>query len=145
MASKTLVVLKGFEGEPVEPDWNDLYDNREDISTAREEWRKVVTEMREDQTLAFGNGHAISRLVHFRIIYRDALHRVTKQQEAVVVPGKNGPRMNPWFLAMRKAEESIRILEAELGISPLRRKKVGKVAKRETKTRAADSYLAKRA
>lgn len=139
-------VIIGGDGEPVEPDWNLLYANEDDLEIAREHWGQVIREMREAQILSVANGHAIRRLVDFRIAYERAARHVA-EHGAVFAPkskrAKTG-QWNPQWGVMRHAEEVIRLIETELGISPLRRNRAGKVQKRDRKARASDAYFKKK-
>lgn len=137
-------VIIGGEGEPDEPDWQLIYSSADDLATARREWGMVVRELRECQTLSVANGHAIRRLVDFRIQYERAARHVA--EHGAIFRGKGRAKhgeWNPWWSALRQSEEVIRQCESELGISPIRRGRAAKVARRDRKARAADAYLKK--
>jgi phage terminase small subunit len=136
-------VIIGGDGEPEEPDWRLIYSNEDDCGAAHEQWGMIVRELRECQTLSVANGHAIRRLVDFRIQYERASRHVA--EHGPVFPPKRGKagQWNPFWGVLRHAEEVIRHIESELGIAPIRRGRAGKVQKRDRKVRAADAYLKK--
>ena len=68
----TLTAIEGGDGEPPEPDWAMVFADPLDIEIARDEWGLVIREMRTVETLSVANGHAIRRLVEFRVQYRRA-------------------------------------------------------------------------
>jgi phage terminase small subunit len=82
--------------------------------------------MRSAGTLSCGNGHAIKRLVEHRVTYEMAMARVAKQGAVVRSVRTRGQVANPWWRVVRQAEETVRLLEAELGIAPVRRGKAKK-------------------
>jgi P27 family predicted phage terminase small subunit len=136
-------VIIGGDGEPEEPNWRLVYANEDDLEIAHREWGKIVRELRETQTLSVENGHAIRRLCDFRVMYERAMRHVA-EHGAVFAPkskrSKQG-QWNPQWGVLRHAEDVITKLESELGIAPIRRKRAGKVQKRDRKERAADAYL----
>jgi len=138
-------VIIGGDGEPEEPSWHLIYSNEDDLEIARQQWGQVIREMREAQILSVANGHAIRRLVDFRIAYERASRHVAEHGPIFAPKRKTSKQgqWNPQWGVMRHAEEAIRHLETELGISPLRRSRAGKVQKRDRKTRASDAYLKK--
>ena len=141
MAVKSVVI--GGDGVPDEPNWRLIYQNEDDLQIASIEWGKVIREMREAETLTVANGHAIRRLVDFRIQYERASRHVA-ENGAVFAPKRKNSKCgqhNPWAAVMRSSSEEIRYLETELGISPIRRGRASKVQKRAKEARAADAYL----
>jgi phage terminase small subunit len=139
----TLRPVPGGDGTPQEPDWGLIYDDEMDRDFAHEDWGRVVREMREASTLAVVNGHAIGRLVQFRVQHERAARHVA-EKGAILPPTSKKAKVgqwNPYWSVMRQSDESIRILEAELGIAPVRRNRAGKVARRPKTARAADAYL----
>ena len=143
-------VIIGGDGEPQEPDWKLIYQNEDDLELAHLHWGNIIREMRECQTLSVANGHAIRRLTDFRIAYERASRAVAEQGPLIASKkktngGARAGQWNPWWSVLRHAEETIRHLETELGISPLRRGRAGKVQKRSKQERASDTYLKKKA
>jgi P27 family predicted phage terminase small subunit len=137
----TLRTIEGGDGLPPEPDWSATYNDVLDQALARETWGQVTREMMEAGTLAVVNGHAIQRLVNFRIIYERAA-RAAAEQGAVIKAKKTGVlQYSPHWIVSRQADDAMRALEAELGISPLRRSRAGKAVGRARKSRPADRYL----
>lgn len=136
------VVFTG-DGEPVEPGWHLLYSSRDECEIAHEQWRQVIGEMKSAQILTHANGHAIRRLICFRVEYERAVRHVAQEGAVIKSVGGGVDRPNPWWSVLRQSDETVRRLEAELGISPLRRAKVGKVTKRDAGGRAS-TYLSKK-
>lgn len=138
-------VIIGGDGEPIEPDWTLTYSDEDDLAIASEQWGQVIREMRDAQVLTVANGHAIRRLVDFRITYERANRHVAEHGAVFAAkPRKKAGQWNPQWSVMRHCDEAIRHLETELGISPLRRQRAGKVQRRDTKKRASDAYLSKK-
>ncbi|HVV72105.1 MAG TPA: hypothetical protein VHI52_11515, partial [Verrucomicrobiae bacterium] len=75
--------IAGGENLPEEPDWSSLYSDVLDLAAAREHWRIAVHDGRESQTLTPANGHALRRLVEFRVQY-DRAARVVVESGAVL-------------------------------------------------------------
>ncbi len=140
--SLTLTAIEGGDGEPAEPDWHLVYANEVDIEVARAEWGLIVREMKDVETLAVANGHAIQRLVEFRVQYRRAANQVAENGAILQASakGKSG-QWNPFWSVMRQADSKIMILEAELGLSPRRRTSAAKAKRRLKVGRPADDYL----
>lgn len=138
-------LIIGGDGEPPEPDWRLIYANEDDLAAAFEQWRNIIRELKECQTLSVANGHAIRRLVDFRIQYERASRHVAEHGPVLKSKRRNVKvgQWNPFWAVLRHCEEVIRHLETELGISPLRRDRAGKVQKRGRQARAADAYLKK--
>lgn len=137
----TLETVHGGDGIPPEPDWASVYQDVLDQALAHEEWGIVLREMQEMQTIAMANGHAIKRLVMFRIQYERAARDVAENGPVVKAKKTRVPQYNPHWIVMRQADDAIRSLEGELGIAPLRRGRAGKATKKTKVARAADRYL----
>ena len=138
----TLTPMAGGEGIPPEPDWTLRFSDELDHALAHEEWGIVVREMQEMGTLAVANGHAILRLVRYRVVYDRAARSVDETGALKPSKSRNGqPMVNPNWAIMRQAGEEIRLLEVELGIPPVRRGRTTKVQKKAKVTRASDAYL----
>ena len=133
--------IAGGEGVPSEPDWSLIYKGTDDVSAAHEEWGVVVRETQDAGTITVANGHAIRRLVEFRIQYERASRIVARQ--GTIVPAKRTrvPQINPYWVTMRQADEALKVLEAELGISPVRRGRATKVRREKKIEPASDRYL----
>ena len=133
--------IAGGEGVPSEPDWGLIYKAPDDVAAAHEEWGVVVRELQESGTITVANGHAIRRLVEFRVQYERASRVVARQGTIILAKRTRVPQTNPYWVIMRQADGALKVLEAELGIAPVRRARATKV-KREKKTeRASDRYL----
>ncbi|CAN1721178.1 P27 family phage terminase small subunit [Hyphomicrobium sp. 1Nfss2.1] len=129
--------------EPAEPVWEMIFNDAADRTFARREWRNVIREMQAAQTLAAINGDAIGRLIGFRVVFERASRHVAAHG-AVLPPASRKAHVGVWnpnWSAMRQADESIRALEAELGLSPLRRGRATKVSRKRPTARPADAYL----
>lgn len=135
--------IDGGAGLPREPDWSQAFTDEMDLALAHEEWGIVTRELSGAGVLAVANGHSIRRLVEFRVQYERSAKHVA-EKGAILAPtskkAKTG-QWNPHWSVMRQADESIRVLEAELGLAPTRRGKTTKVQRGQKKPRAADSYL----
>ena len=137
-----LRTIDGGDGLPPEPDWALHYSDELDIVAARDEWGVVVREMQGAETLAVCNGHAIRRLIMFRVQFDRAANHVAKHGAIIQAKttGKGG-QWNPFWSVMRQADHAIRALEAEIGLAPRRRTAAVKVRRRLNRGRAADDYL----
>ena len=134
------LIIEAAGGIPEEPDWSQTYSDVLDITSAHEEWGIVVQEMQRAQILTVANGHAIARLVHFRMLYRTALQQVA-EKGAVLKRTRKNDKFNPHWSVMCRASDGCLVLEGELGISPVRRARATRTQKRVHTARAADTYL----
>jgi phage terminase small subunit len=141
MTLKPVQVLLGGDGVPPEPDWTAIYTDEDERAAAHVEWGNVVREMRDAGTLAVANGHAIKRLVQFRMQYERAARHVAHNGAILQAKRAKVGQWNPYWAVMKHADEAIRLLEAELGIAPVRRGKARKTERRAKGARAADAYL----
>jgi P27 family predicted phage terminase small subunit len=127
-----------------EPEWALLLTDEIERQAAADHWRRVTVEMRERDTLAASNAHAIQRLVLSYVLY-DRCSRDVAENGAVTKPKRGNPkaiaRLSPYFTAMREAGSDAERIEAELGLSPRRRSSVTKVSKREKRQTASANYL----
>lgn len=137
----TLKALPGGDGVPPEPDWSQVYADEMDLAFAAEEWGAIVREMSGRGILSVANGHAIKRLVQFRVQFERASRHVA--ENGAILPAKRAKtgQWNPFWSVMTKADEAIRVLEAELGLAPVRRGKAAKVERKVRQARAADDFL----
>ncbi|MBS9476226.1 P27 family phage terminase small subunit [Ancylobacter radicis] len=136
-----LTSLEGGDGIPPEPDWTSQFTDELDIAEAHERWGLIEREMKDAGTLAMVNGHAMQRLVEFYVEYRRASRQIAEHGTILKARRTKVPQVSPYWTIMRQADEHIRVLEAELGIAPVRRNKAGKVPHGKKAPRAADSYL----
>lgn len=136
-----LSVLEGGDGRPQEPDWSQIYTDILDLDLAREQWQIVIGEMTASQTLAVANGHAIRRLVEFRVIYERAARDLAESGALLKARRTRVPQINPNWSVMRQAAEQIATMEAELCLSPRRRASGAKVNRAVKVARASDAYL----
>jgi phage terminase small subunit len=102
----------GGNGLPSEPDWPSIFADVLDLEVAHREWATIVREMGGAQTLAPANGHAVKRLVEFRVQYERAARLVAEQGTIIPARRTQTPRSNPYWAVMRQAAEAIRSLES---------------------------------
>lgn len=133
--------VEGGAGLPPEPEWSANYTDILDVELARAEWGVVVREMTEAGTLCVANGHAIKRLIDFRVIYERAARDLGENGALGRAKRSRVPQVNPNWTIMRQAAEQIGTLEAELGLSPRRRNSAAKLQRRAKAQRPADAYL----
>ena len=137
----TLSAVLGGDGVPPEPDWRSIFSDYDDLACASVQWGLVIREMRDSNILTAANGHAIKRLVEFRVQYERAARQVAETGTILKAKRSRVPQYNPHWIVMRQADDNIRVAEIELGISPLRRGKAGKVQRAKKAARAADNFL----
>jgi phage terminase small subunit len=143
MVVAALKAIAGGDGLPAEPDWSQLFADEFDLALAHAEWGIVTRELHDGGILAVANGHAIRRLVEFRVQYERSAKHVA-EKGAILAPTSKKAKVgqwNPHWSVMRQADESIRVIEAELGLAPTRRGKTTKVIRGKKVPRAADNYL----
>lgn len=139
--------LKAASGIPV-PDWKSLCNGPNEIAFAKADWDRIILEMSGRETLADVNSHSILRLVLAHLNYNRSAAEVAKLG-VVDNPAEDNPRaiarMNIHFKVMSEAEKTAERLEAQLGLSPQRRSKVGKVTKKRERSAGADAFLGPKA
>jgi P27 family predicted phage terminase small subunit len=137
----TIIPIQGGDETPEEPSWAQYSEEYQEIAHA--EWGRVTRHMKTAGTLAVANGHAISRLCHFRVLYEKAMLEVAKNGAILEAKKSNAAHgvYSPFWIIANRADASISRLEGELGISPTGRKRAGKVASKPHKTQASDAYL----
>lgn len=126
-----------------EPDWERVLSDPAERVAAAEHWRRVTGEMMERETLSSANGHSVQRLVLAYLIYDRCAMQVAVQG-LVTEPAADNPkaiaRLSIHYKAMREAEKTTETLEAQLGLTPGRRARVGKVDRKRERTAGADRY-----
>jgi P27 family predicted phage terminase small subunit len=137
----TLEAVAGGQNTPPEPDWAEIFTDDLDLAAAKEIWRGVINEMRDAGTLVVENGHAVRRLVLFRIEFDRAARNVAEQGKVIRAKRTKTPQINPEWTCMKQAAEAVADIEAELGLSPRRRNAAAKVSRAKKKATAADNYL----
>lgn len=127
-----------------EPAWETLLPDASERVVAASHWSRIVGEMTTREILSSSNGHALQRLVLAYIVY-DRCSQAVASGGIVDEPNTENPkaiaRLSIYYKAMREAENTAERLEAQLGLSPGRRGKVGKVAKNRVRTAGADAFL----
>ncbi|MEI5679552.1 MULTISPECIES: P27 family phage terminase small subunit [unclassified Mesorhizobium] len=138
-----MTAIPGGDGTPSEPDWASLYADEFDIAAAHEEWGIVIRELKDAVTLSVSNGHSIRRLVEFRVQYERASRHVAEHGPILKPTNKKAKvgQWNPYWSVMKQASETIRALETELGLAPVRRGNATKVVRGKKSPRAADAYI----
>ncbi|MCJ2132462.1 P27 family phage terminase small subunit [Methylobacterium sp. E-045] len=126
---------------PPTPNWSQTFVDEIDLAFAHEEWTGVINEMTGRGILSVANGHAIKRLVEFRVVYDRAARQLAEQGPIIKAATTGVPQINPYWTVMKQADEAVRTAEAELGLSPVRRSKATKVEKKTKVARAADAFL----
>lgn len=131
-------------GGIVEPDWSRLLPERTEQEAAAEHWRRLAGEMHEQEILSLANGHALQRLVLAYLVY-DRCSKSVAVDGLVTEPNKENPksiaRLSIYYKAMREAENTAERLEGQLGLTPGKRGRVGKVAKKRERKAGADTFL----
>lgn len=133
-------------GGIAEPDWAAMLSDAGERKVASEHWRRIAAEMLERETLSASNGHALQRLVLSYLLY-DRCAAAVANDGLVTEPAADNPkaiaRLSIHYKAMREAENTAERLEGQLGISPGRRSRVGKVVKKRERIAGADAFLGK--
>lgn len=137
--------IAGGEGVPPEPDWQAIFADELDLESAREHWGVAIRDLKDAGTLASANGHAIRRLVEFRVQYERAARHVAEHGAILKALRAKTGQFNPYWAVMKHADEAIRALEAELGIAPVRRGRATKAKRVEKTQRGSDRYIVKSA
>lgn len=126
------------------PDWKLLLPDTAERKVAAEHWKRITDEMAGREILTESNGHAVQRLILAYLIY-DRCSRQVASDGIVTDPAADNPkaiaRLSIHYKAMREAENTAERLEAQLGLTPGRRAKVGKVAKKRERSAGADAFL----
>ncbi|MCP3729268.1 P27 family phage terminase small subunit [Sphingomonas sp. MG17] len=127
-----------------EPDWERLLPDAAERIAASAHWQRIVGEMRERETFADSNSHSVQRLVLAYLVY-DRCSLSVATDGLVTEPAKDNPkaiaRLSIYYQAMREAEKTTERLEQQLGLTPGRRAKVGKVVKKRERSAGADAFL----
>lgn len=130
-----------------EPKWSQLLVDKGEISVAKAHWKRLTSEMIERETLAATNAHALQRLVLAYVVY-DRCSKVVAAGGIVNEPAADNPkaiaRVDINYKVMTEAAKDAERLESQLGISPQRRSKVGKVTKKRERSAGADAFLGAR-
>lgn len=135
-------------GGIIEPDWGRLLPEKGERDAASEHWQRVAGEMDEMQILSLANGHALQRLVLAYLVY-DRCSKDVAAHGLVTEASPDNPksiaRLSVHYKAMREAEGTAQRLEAQLGLTPGKRGKVGKVTKKRERSTGADAFLGPKA
>lgn len=135
-------------GGILEPDWPRLLPEKEEQAAASEHWRRVAGEMNQLEILSASNSHALQRLVMAYLVY-DRCSRAVAVDGLVTARNPNNSksidRLSIYYKAMREAESTAQRLENELGLTPGKRGKVGKVARQRERTSGAQRFLGRKA
>lgn len=127
-----------------EPDWARLLPDLAERKAASAHWVRIATEMHEREILSASNGHALQRLVIAYLVY-DRSSKAVAADGLVIEPKADNPkaiaRLSIHYKAMREAENTAERLEGQLGLTPGRRGRVGKVVKKRERSAGADAFL----
>ena len=137
----TIVELPPAENCPPEPDWGFLKEPTE-RAAAHNYWLQAISAIRAAGALDLANGHQIFRLVESRLRYDKFSRKLWEQGEVTKGTQRKAPHVVPYWRLARQAEETCRMLEAELCIAPLRRARAGKVERKPVRERPADRWRA---
>lgn len=136
-----VTVIDGGSGAPPEPDWKVYYSDELDLGFVRVQWRSIINEMRDAQTLCVDNGDVIKRLIGLRL-EADRQLREMGENGAIRAAKKTRVRqIDPAWTVFKQASEAAAALEAELALSPRRRNSGGKVQRKARRATAADEFL----
>jgi phage terminase small subunit len=130
--------------EVAEPDWGQLLKEPHEIEVASGHWHRIAAEMEERQILAPSNAHAIQRLILAYINYDRCSAEVAGAGAVMPADPRNTrsiARLSPHFHAMKAASLEAERLEAQLGLSTVRRARAVKVTRRRRRTTGADAFL----
>lgn len=131
-------------GGILEPEWKRLLPENGEQVAASEHWRRVAGEMDQLEILSASNGHALQRLVMAYLVY-DRCSREVAAGGLVTAKNPDNPksieRLSIHYKAMREAESTAQRLEDQLGLTPGKRGKVGKVARKQERKTGADAFL----
>lgn len=131
-------------GGILEPDWSRLLPDTAEQAAASEHWRRVAGEMDGQEILSLANGHSLQRLVLAYLVY-DRCSKNVAADGLVTEPTKENPksiaRLSIHYKAMREAENTAERLEGQLGLTPGKRGRVGKVTKKRERKAGADAFL----
>ncbi|SIO51183.1 phage terminase, small subunit, putative, P27 family [Bradyrhizobium erythrophlei] len=131
-------VIDGGDGTPQQPKWQLLFSDAGECGAAAGHWSNIVNAMRSAETLSVANGHAIKRLVIGQIVFDRACAAVARDGAVRRVKGVD--RRNPQWMLVKQSAELCAGIEAELGLPPARRARVGKVPRKQRQRTAADGY-----
>src|SRR5690606_4617967 len=96
------------------------------------------------EILSASNGHALQRLVLAYLVY-DRCSAHVAADGLVTERNPENPkaieRLSIHYKAMREAEKTTERLEGQLGLTPGKRGKVGKVTKKRERSTGADAFL----
>lgn len=127
-----------------QPDWKRLLPDVAERKAAAVHWSCIVDEMEGREIFSTSNRHAVQRLVLAYLVY-DRCSKQVAGEGLVTEPNPDNPkaiaRLSIYYKAMREAESTAERLEAQLGLSPGRRSKVGKVTKKRERSAGADAFL----
>lgn len=131
-----------------QPDWTRILVEKAEQRAAKLHWSCIVSDMLEREIFSSSNRHAVQRLVLAYIVY-DRCSKLVAAEGLVVARNEENPksidRLSIDYKAMREAEDTAERLEAQLGLSPGHRSKVGKVARKKERSTGADAFLGPKA
>lgn len=136
-----LTAIEGGSGAPPEPDWSVYYSDELDLGYARAQWRSIVSEMRDAQTLCADNGDVIKRLIGLRLEADRQLRSMGEGGAIRQAKRTKVRQIDPAWTVFKQANEAAAALEAELALSPRRRNSGGKVQRKAKRATAADEFL----
>ena len=138
-----LQAINGGSGTPEEPNWENYYSDELDLKYVRFQWRSIVNEMRDAQTLCADNGDVIKRLIGLRLEADRQLREIGEKHAIRMAKRTRVRQIDPAWTVFKQASECAASLEAELALSPRRRSSGGKVQRKTKRATGADEFLAR--
>jgi phage terminase small subunit len=132
---------KDDSNSPPEPVWANYYSDELDLSLAREQWRSIIDEMREAQTLCRDNGNVIRRLIQHRLSADRAMRQLGEGGEVRAAKRSKVRQIDPAWTIFKQASEAASKLEAELALTPRRRTDAAKIRPKPKRPIGADEFL----
>jgi hypothetical protein len=139
-----VAAIELFPGSPQEPNWTAYYSDELDLGFARSQWRSIVGEMRDAQTLSPDNGDVIKRLIQHRLSADRAMRQIGEGGEVRQAKRSKVRQIDPAWTLFKQACEAASTLEAELALSPRRRNSGGKVQRKTKRVTAADEFIGRK-
>ena len=144
------VIAGPFATVPIdEPDWliefpGEAWGKRA-AELASEKWTAAVSDMTRMRTLGPENKTALEMLAVNYARWRLSEAHLAKHGPVVAAPRTGVPMQNPYLSIANTASERVIKIEAELGLPPSMRGRVGRVTGQRQSTASADRFLAAKA
>lgn len=129
-------------GEPIEPQWNLIYNSEDDCHLAARLWLEAIHELRRRQLSTETDAAMLRRLISLRVSAELCQRHVA--ENGVVLRPKSSADVglrNPYWAALRQAASEILKIEVELGLARPRPGQRHEPVKPPHAPRASDKYL----